>query len=99
MEVVVEKLQDPHISVMVAASLAINARIFVELGTGPGLATEAFSDLAKLTGGIVYTIDKYPDKPTVSETKRRLADRDNIIFIADDSVDAGKKSEGVGMIL
>lgn len=90
-EIAVGRLQDPHISVMIAASIAINARVFVELGTGPGLATEAFSDLAKFTNGIVYTIDKYPDKPTVSETKKRLADRDNIIFVADDSVEAGEK--------
>lgn len=84
-----------HLVVMYTTTILMKPDIVVELGTGLGTATEMFSDALRMVGkGIIYTVDKYPDNPQVIKTKKRLGDRENIVFITSDSVELGKKWEG-----
>jgi len=77
-----------HLNILYAATLAMRAKVVVELGTGFGHSALAFSDALKLTGGTLYTIDKDYDEGMVAYAKKYLKERDNIVMITSDSIEA-----------
>lgn len=95
---VVGKYSFPYLNIMYPMALKSKARLIVELGTGRGLGVEMFSDVCKLTGGTVFTID-------IEDTQKewqvllknidlynrweRLKSKGNIVFIRGDSVEVG----------
>jgi len=73
-----------HLGPMFYISLLTRAKVMVELGTGHGDATSMFNEVAKITDGMVYTID------ISSEVlgRERLKNEPRVVFILSDSIKA-----------
>jgi len=67
--------------------LNLNAQVVVELGTGAGKSTRAFSQALKKTGGFLYSIDNNKNR-FVQITREMLDKEENILFKEEDSVKA-----------
>jgi len=72
------------------AALALKAKIVVELGTGNGCSADAFLAVLRVTDGVLYSIDLYPDSSEVRGTLERLKTKPRFVFIHGDSVEAGR---------
>jgi len=81
----------PYLMVMFAASLAIKARVMVDLGTCTGNSAEVFAEVAELTSGIVYTVDIHnsEEHENFRKAREKLAGK-KVIFIKGDSIEVGK---------
>lgn len=73
-----------------ALAFALNAKVIVELGTGSGMSAQAFLNALRYTGGVLYSVDLYPEEHTVKETRSRFKDEKQIVFITGDSIEVGK---------
>lgn len=71
------------------ATLALNAQVVVELGTGSGISAKAFLKGLKQTGGTLYSIDNL-NYPQVPHAISLLSDEKQVTFIQGDSVEKGK---------
>lgn len=72
---------------MLVASVFLNAKTVVELGTGQGSSGDMFVKAMKITGGRVYSIDINPN----SIGRERLKDAERITLIIGDSIEVGKR--------
>ena len=72
--------------ILYSSALAIKAKIMVELGTGTGMSTEALTEVAKITDGLLYSIDI----AKCEETRNRLQNK-HLVFLMGDSIEIGKQ--------
>ena len=82
-------------------TMALKAKLVVELGTGTGNSSNAFLAGLKVTGGMLYSVDLYPQRPDVKPTIERLKGEKRVTFIKGDSVKVGKEwdKEGIDILL
>lgn len=77
-----------------SVSVAINAKIIVEMGTGDGAygggSTHVFLEAVKITDGVLYSVDKRPCK----EVRERFSKENKVTFILSDSVEFGRQWKG-----
>lgn len=62
----------------------------MELGTGSGISADAFLTGLRITNGVLYSIDLYPEREPVKSTIQRLKSNTHFIFIHSDSVEVSK---------
>lgn len=72
-----------------ALAFALNAKTIVELGTGSGYSTQAFLNALRYTGGILYSVDLYPQAENVKPTLIKFKDEKQVVFITGDSIEVG----------
>lgn len=72
-----------------STTLALNAQVVVELGTGSGVSANAFLKGLHETGGVLYSVDNYL-YPEVKDTVKSLKEETGFNFIYGDSVEVGK---------
>jgi len=70
-------------------TLAVKAKVVVELGTGVGYSTDAFLTALRLTDGILYSVDINLGEP-IKGTIERLKGETRVVFILGDSREVGK---------
>lgn len=80
----------PNVQALMSAALVLRAKTVVELGTGTGVSADAFLAVLRVTNGLLYSVELYPENEDVKKTLDRLKDEPRFIFISSDSVEAGR---------
>lgn len=83
------QIDETHFAYLIAV-LSLNAKVVVELGTGMGWSTRYFLEALKITDGILYSVDLYPERDDVRPTIEAFKNESRIIFIKGDSVQVGQ---------
>jgi len=69
----------------------MNCKVVVELGTGSGYSTRAFLNALHHTGGVLYSVDLYPEKEPIKTTLTQFKDEKQAVFITGDSIEVGRQ--------